>query len=302
MYARRPALGNPAGWRCSTGRLSETSSSSRSPRPATFYLTRAGHTQSIRGLRAGPGMIQGLGVLAVTGRMLEPSDFAGDPSPLLSSATRCGATVRIGSVDHRPSDSRRAGRRRPGGVFQIVGVLSPEFYFGRDSQARMDLLMPLLTARRTYMVRLREGVPREYAEQRITQAARSVATGLTPNGAASGWNRPPAIRRAVAADPAGSHGGGEPRARRGVREPRGADGAADDAAPEEIAVRTALGAERRHLARMLVAEGVLLCSAALTIGLMLTRWLLARTADRDRARSSGAAWDGGDRGRRHSAS
>ena len=27
----------------------------------------------------------------------------------------------------------------------------------------MDLLMPLLTARRTYMVRLREGVPREYA-------------------------------------------------------------------------------------------------------------------------------------------
>ena len=130
-------------------------------------------------------MIQGLGVLAVTGRMLEPSDFTGDPSPLLSSATRCGATA--GSdpsiIGRRIRVERKAAARRS--LFRSSGP-SPEFYFGRDSQARMDLLMPLLTARRTYMVRLREGVPREYAEQRITQAAR--ATGLTP-GAASGWNR-----------------------------------------------------------------------------------------------------------------
>jgi predicted permease len=47
---------------------------------------------------------------------------------------------------------------------------------------------------------------------------------------------------------------------------------------KEIAVRTALGAGRRHLARMLLAEGVLLCSAGLTLGLVLARWLLAALA------------------------
>ena len=145
---------------------------------ATFYLTEGGDTQSIRGLRAGPGMIQGLGVLAVTGRMLEPSDFTGASEPV----ALIGHALWRDSAGSDPSIIGRRIRVEPEGggqaeSFQIVGVLSPEFYFGRDSQARMDLLMPLLTARRTYMVRLREGVPREYAEQRITQAARTWRPG-----------------------------------------------------------------------------------------------------------------------------
>ena len=82
---------------------------------ATFYLTEGG-AQSIRGLRAGPGMIQGLGVLAVTGRMLEPSDFTGDPSPLphrpRAVARQCGSDPSI--IGRR---IRVEPRRRPGGVF-----------------------------------------------------------------------------------------------------------------------------------------------------------------------------------------
>ena len=247
---------------------------------ATFYLTEGGYTQTIRGLRAGPGMIQGLGVLAVTGRTLEPSDFTGGSEPV----------ALIGHAlwrDRYGSDPSIIGRRirvEPEGggqaeSFQIVGVLSPEFYFGRDSQARMDLLMPLLTARRTYMVRLREGVPREYAEQRITQAARTVATGLTPEW--SGVRLESAHRRYV---------GQLQPVLVGVTVAAGLVLVVVCAnlavlmvlrtmrRQKEIAVRTALGAERRHLARMLVAEGVLLCSAALTIGLMLTRWLLGAVA------------------------
>jgi predicted permease len=47
---------------------------------------------------------------------------------------------------------------------------------------------------------------------------------------------------------------------------------------KEIAVRAALGAERRHIARMLIAEGCVLCVTALGLGLLLTRWLLGALA------------------------
>ena len=43
-------------------------------------------------------------------------------------------------------------------TFRIVGVLAPGFYFGRD-RAGIDLLVPHPAPIRTYMVRLRDGVP-----------------------------------------------------------------------------------------------------------------------------------------------
>src|SRR4030095_1035136 len=42
---------------------------------ATFYLSDGGRTQTIRGLRAGLGLIEGLGIRTVTGRMPDASDF-----------------------------------------------------------------------------------------------------------------------------------------------------------------------------------------------------------------------------------
>src|SRR5688572_31476950 len=49
---------------------------------ATFYLSDGGHTQTIRGLRAGLGLIEGLGVRTVTGRMLDASDFTAASEPV----------------------------------------------------------------------------------------------------------------------------------------------------------------------------------------------------------------------------
>ena len=246
----------------------------------TFYLSEGGYTQTIRGLRTGPGLIHGLGVRTVAGRTLESSDFtaASEPVALIGDGLW---RDRYGSD---PSIVGRQIRVEPEGggraeSFQIVGVLPPAFYFGRDSQARVDLLLPLLSARRTYMVRLRDRVPREYAEQRITQAARTVATGLTPEWSgvrleSAHWRyvgqlQPILVGVTVAASLVLVVVCANLAVLMVLRAMR---------RQKEIAVRTALGAERRHLARMLVAEGVLLCSAALTIGLMLTRWLLGALA------------------------
>jgi predicted permease len=243
---------------------------------ATFYLSDGGHTQTIRGLRAGLGLIEGLGVRTLTGRMLDASDFAAASEPV----ALIGHALWRDLYGSDPSIVGRRIRTEPEGggtaeSFQIVGVLPPEFYFGRDSRAGVDLLVPLLSARRTYMVRLRDGVPRDYAEQRITQAARSVATGLTP-----GWSgvrlesvhwryvgqlRPILVGITVAAALVLLVVCANLAVLMVLRTMR---------RQKEIAVRTALGAERRHLARMLVAEGVLMCSIGLTVGIVLTYWLL----------------------------
>ena len=63
-------------------------------------------------------------------------------------------------------------------TFRIVGVLPPGFWFGRESSAVVDVLLPLEAPARTYLVRLRDGVPVSLAERRLTDAARAVATSL----------------------------------------------------------------------------------------------------------------------------
>jgi predicted permease len=247
---------------------------------ATFYLGDDGHTQTIRGLRAGPGLIDGLGVRAAAGRMLDASDFTGASDHVAV----IGYALWRDRYGSDPSIVGRQIRTEPEGggaaeSFQIVGVLPAEFYFGRDSQARVDLLIPLLSPRRTYMVRLREGVPREYAEQRITKAARTVATGLTPewsgvrlesaHGRYVGQLQPILVGITVAAGLVLVVVCANLAVLMVLRMMR---------RQKEIAVRTALGAERRHLARMLVAEGVLLCATGLALGILLTRWVLGALA------------------------
>lgn len=242
----------------------------------TFYLTDAGYTQSVRALAGSPGLVAGLGVQAVAGRSLGPADFTtgSERVAMISHALwrdRYAADPAIVGRQLRAEPENGGGPE----AFRIVGVLRPDFYFGRDSQARVDLLMPLMSATRTYMVRLREGVPAAYAEQRITQAAREVATNLTPEW--TGVRLESAKERYV----------GEMRpVLTGVTVAAGlvlvvvcANVAVlmvlrSMRREKEIAVRAALGAERRHIARMLVAEGALLCFTALGCGLLLTRLVL----------------------------
>jgi predicted permease len=247
---------------------------------ATYFLTDAGYSQSVRALGGSPGLVAGLGVQAVAGRSLDAADFAtgSDPVAMISHALwrdRYGSDPAIVGRQLR-AEPESGG---PPASFQIVGVLRPDFYFGRDSQARVDLLVPLTTAARTYMVRLREGVPAGYAEQRITQAARAVATGLTPEW--TGVHLESAKERYVGQMRPVLAGVTVASALvlvvvcanvavlmvlRSIRREK------------EIAVRAALGAERRHIARMLVAEGALLCLTAFACALLLTRLLLGLLA------------------------
>jgi putative ABC transport system permease protein len=149
----------------------------------TFYLTADGFAQSVRGLRIGSGFIAGLGVRAVPGRTLEPGDFdaGGEQAAMIGHAVwrdRYGADPNVvGRLIRVEVESAGAEIE----TFRVVGVLPRDFYFGRDSSERVDLLVPLRAASRTYMVRLRPGVPVEAAERRITEAARRVATELPPD-------------------------------------------------------------------------------------------------------------------------
>ena len=242
----------------------------------TYYLTDAGYGQSVRALAGGQGLIAGLGVRAIAGRVLEPSDF-------ISGAEHVAMIGHALWRDRYGSDPAIVGRQlraepESGGApesFHIVGVLPTDFYFGRDSTARVDLLTPLFSPTRTYMVRLREGVPPAYAEQRLTQAARTVATGLTPDWTGVrlesaheryvGQLRPVLAGITVAAGLVLVVVCANVAVLMVLRSMR---------RQTEIAVRAALGAERRHIARMLVTEGALLCLTALGGGLLLTRLLL----------------------------
>ena len=246
----------------------------------TFYLTEGGFTQSIRGLRGGLGLVQGLGVEVSHGRTLEASDYAAGAEP----AALLGYPLWRDRYGADPSILGRRIRTEPEGggppeSFLVVGVLKPDFYFGRDSQARVDLLVPLTTAQRTYMVKLRQGVPPEFAAARLTEAVRRIATGITPQW--SGVRLESAHERYV----------GQLRpVLQGVTLAAGLVLVVVCAnlavllvlrtlkREKEIAVRAALGAERRHIARMLIAEGALLCVAALGAGLLLTDWALGSLA------------------------
>ena len=104
---------------------------------------------------------EGTDAVAMMGHSLWRDRYASDPSVV-------GRHVRVESE----------GRRDRPETFRVVGVLPPGFYFGRDSSARVDFLVPLTVPTRTYMVMLTAGVPPSLAERRITDAVRSIASDL----------------------------------------------------------------------------------------------------------------------------
>jgi predicted permease len=244
----------------------------------TFYLTDGAYAQAAAALRVSSGFVRGLGVRAVVGRALGEGDFDG----------RTGQAALIGHQLWRErygSDPEIVGRvvrvdaEGTGGraeTLRVVGVLPSEFYFGRSSGEKVDLMVPLTTPARTYMVRLREGVPAELAERRITEAARMVATDLPPDWAGvelesaheryvSGL-RPVLLGIAVATGLVLVIVCANLAVLMLLRAAR---------RRKEIAVRLALSCGRGPIARMLLVETAVVCVVGQLAGVALT-WTLLR--------------------------
>lgn len=239
----------------------------------TYYVTGDAYSQTARGLRVSTGFMSALGVRTTLGRLFDRQDFdaVSEPVALIGFAlwrdrfardtTVVGRVIRV---------EREAGGGEPE-LLRIVGVLSPGFWFGRNSDDGVDILVPLGSPARTYMARLQESVPPALAARRLTEAARRVATSLPPD-----WSgvqlesvreryvselRPVAISIAVAAGLVLVVVCVNVAVLVLLRAMR---------RQKEVAIRVALGAGRRHILRLLLAEATLLCAGALALGLGLT--------------------------------
>ncbi|HUR57004.1 MAG TPA: ABC transporter permease [Opitutaceae bacterium] len=239
----------------------------------TFYLPGAGYAPSVTGSRVSPGYITGLGVRPAIGRVFTDDEYkAGAEGVIIIGQSlwqeRFGADPQVVGrrLEVRPEDPSA-----PAQSLRVVGVLPPGFWFGRDSSAKTEFIVPLRAPAKPYMVRLREGVPVALAEQRLTAAARAVGSDFREN-----WTglhlesiharyvatvRPVLVGITIAAGLLLALVGANIAVLillRGMRRQK------------EVAVRIALGAERRHLARMLAAETGLICAGAAVLALALT--------------------------------
>lgn len=244
----------------------------------SFYLTEGGYTVALRGMRVTRGFVEGLGVPVAAGRRLAEQDFVAgaEPAALIGYAVwrdRFGADPSaIGRVIRTEPESR-PGRPE---TYTVVGVLAPGFYFGRDSRAGVELLIAHPAPVRAYMVRLRDGVPQDAAERRLTEAARQAATSPLPadwtgvqlESARDRWigNLRPVLFGVtlavglvlviVCANVAVL------MLLRAMQRQK------------EVAIRLALGSGWRHIARMLSIETSLIGAAAAAAGVALTAWVL----------------------------
>ena len=238
--------------------------------------------REVVGLSVSRGSVELLGIRAVMGRSLEPADFQQDSerAALVSAAwwqTNFGqASPVLGTVFR----ATRANLAEPDETFRVVGTLPPDFHYARETaRGPMSFVIPLRVPAQSYFVRLRKGVPVAYAERRLTEVVKSVATSIP-----AGWS---GIRLEAARD----------RYLTGVRPMLTALAAASAIVlitvcvniavlmllrslrrRKEIALRVALGAGKGHILRMLSAEALLLSGAALAIGLTLANALLQQLA------------------------
>ena len=242
-----------------------------------FYLLGGQNAESVPGAWVTPGFIEGLGVRPAIGRgfaadafasgranvalishRLWNSHFAGDPSVLGRQFTAY--------VSDRPEEAE---------AFTIIGVLPANFW---HVNPYTDIFTPLRAQTYPYMVRLREGVTPQQAAARITALVRAGAKGVPRD-----WK----------ADVTSTHDLYTARVRPIVRSVAVAAalvllvGCANVAGllllrairrQKEIAVRTALGASVGAIARMLIAEALVLGAVATAAALFVTRLILSSVA------------------------
>jgi putative ABC transport system permease protein len=237
----------------------------------TFYLGDPGSLKRARGLQVSPGFLRGLGVQAMMGRTFAEDEFApgGENVAVIghdvwrdrfgSDPKILGRQLRVTREEEQPETLR------------VVGVLPPGFWFGRDSSAKVEVMTPLRVRVRSYMVRLREGVSVSFAEKRITDVAKSTGSDFRP-----GWTgvhlqsvhdryvesiRPVLVGVTIAVAIVLVLVCVNVAVLMLLRAMR---------RQKEVAVRVALGAKPKDILRMLIAEAVLVCVAAFSLGLAFT--------------------------------
>jgi predicted permease len=241
-----------------------------------FYLTDGAYTQEAMGLSVAPGALEALRVRVAMGRPFRDEDFAAgsEPVALIGDSLwrdRFGsATDVIGKV-FRANLNDQVGETQ---AFRIIGVLPPDFRYVRDLARNMDVLTPLRVQRQAYMVRLRDGVPLAFAERRITDAAKNVASVIPPDWSARlesvharyvAGLRPLLVAITIAAGLMLVIVCANLTVLMLLRMAR---------QNREVSVRLALGAARADIFKLLAAESVLICVAALALGVALTGIML----------------------------
>jgi predicted permease len=234
-----------------------------------FYLLGGSYPESAPGAWVTPGYVHGFGVRAALGRDLTAADFEpGRPPVALIShrlwQSRFGGNANV--IGQRLSVYVSDRPDEPESI-EIVGVTGPDFW---HVNPYTEVLAPLRADAYPYMLQLREGVPPQLVEERVAGLVRS---GVTASLA--GAPRPALI----------AFQSGYVAAIRPVLWAIGAAAALvlviacanvavlmmvrSQKREREVMVRLALGASRAQVLRMLLAEAMVLGTAATMIGVAI---------------------------------
>lgn len=241
---------------------------------ARFFLRDAMGKREVQGLSVAEGSLEMLGVEVTAGRSLVADDFR----PQAEKVALIGTTFWRTYFNSDPQVIGRVFRANPsslaeaGESFRVVGVLPDGFRWAREySRGLMEFVVPRPVPMQAYMVRLQEGVPVALAEQRLTEEVKRIATSMPANWQGvklvSTQDRYTAEMKPMLASVTAAVAFvliivcvnvAVLVLLRAIRR------------QDEVAVRLALGAGRKHVVRLLLAEALLLSGAAMTIGLTLS--------------------------------